>query len=242
VISTGVTSTGGATSSGSTSTGGQSSSESTSTGGQSSLESTSTGGQSSLESTSTGGQSSSESTSTGGQSSSESTSTGGQSSSESTSTGGQSSLESTSTGGQSSLESTSTGGQSSSESTSSETSSADNGGADKSKGVSGAPAAPVVQLISMPKQDLSGVIMVTVTEKTFSFSLPENLQSQIVNTGSTVKISMADGGSLPGWLKYNAETKTFAAKNAPNNGKPVNVVVIIDNVKWTISINNLVTQ
>jgi hypothetical protein len=192
--------------------------------------------------TSTGGATSSGSTSTGGQSSSESTSTGGQSSLESTSTGGQSSLESTSTGGQSSLESTSTGGQSSSESTSSETSSADNGGADKSKGVSGAPAAPVVQLISMPKQDLSGVIMVTVTEKTFSFSLPENLQSQIVNTGSTVKISMADGGSLPGWLKYNAETKTFAAKNAPNNGKPVNVVVIIDNVKWTISINNLVTQ
>ncbi len=94
----------------------------------------------------------------------------------------------------------------------------------------------------MPKQNLNGVITVSVSEKTFSFALPENLQSQIVNTGSNVKISMEDGAPLPGWLKYNAETKTFAATDAPINGAPVNVVVTIDNVKWTISINTLVTQ
>ncbi|MEI6652805.1 MAG: hypothetical protein WCL42_09560, partial [Chlorobiaceae bacterium] len=137
----------------------------------------------------------------------------------------------------------STSGTTSSETTSSETSSGDNApGADKSKGGRGATSAPVVQLISMPTQNLNGVITVSVSEKTFSFALPENMQSQIVNTGSKVKISMEDGARLPGWLKYNEETKTFSAKNAPISGAPVNVVVTIENVKWTISINTLATQ
>ena len=170
----------------------------------------------------------------------ETTSTGGTAATEETASTGSTAAtgEATSTGGTSS-----SGEMTSSESTSSETSSGDNvAGADKNKGSGGATTAPVVQLISLPKQDLNGLIKVMVTEKTYSFSLPENLQSQIENTGGSVKISMANGASLPGWLQYNTETKTFAAKNAPNNGKPVNVVVTIDNVKWIISINNLVTQ
>ena len=69
--------------------------------------------------------------------------------------------------------------------------------------------------------------------KGFKFAVPEELLPETIVTSAGSRTNMptlngvveravlSDGSPLPSWLKYDAETNTFSAKEIPAGAKPV---------------------
>jgi hypothetical protein len=98
----------------------------------------------------------------------------------------------------------------------------------------------VVSLVREPSSQASGVISVMVPQDMsagggFSFPLPEQIVAKA--DASSLSMRTADGGALPGWLKFNPETKSFTATSVPAGGLPIYIVVSIDGVETTIAIS-----
>jgi hypothetical protein len=71
--------------------------------------------------------------------------------------------------------------------------------------------------------------------RSFSFKIdPKMLANQPDNTSLT--ISQADGKPLPDWLRYEADTKTFTAKDIPAGAFPLQLKVGVGGQETTMVI------
>jgi hypothetical protein len=71
--------------------------------------------------------------------------------------------------------------------------------------------------------------------RSFSFEIdPKVLTNQPANTN--LKISQADGKPLPDWLRYEADTKTFTAKDIPASAFPLQLKVSVGGQETTMVI------
>jgi hypothetical protein len=87
----------------------------------------------------------------------------------------------------------------------------------------------------------NGLITVALSSETvapgrsFSFEIdPKMLANQPDNTSLT--ISQADGKPLPDWLRYEADTKTFTAKDIPAGAFPLQLKVGVGGQETTMVI------
>jgi len=66
----------------------------------------------------------------------------------------------------------------------------------------------------------------------FSFPLPAEIA-----THASITASLADGASLPHWLKFDAVNRNFVANAVPDGAFPMQVVVTIGHQKTMIVIS-----
>jgi len=98
-----------------------------------------------------------------------------------------------------------------------------------------------VSLVREPSVQQSGVIAVTVPKEMatsgtgFAFALPSQTTGTETSTPATV--TTVSGQTLPGWLKYSAETKSLVASAVPDGGLPITVVVHAGGTETTIVIS-----
>jgi hypothetical protein len=72
----------------------------------------------------------------------------------------------------------------------------------------------------------------------FSFPLPASMTNASSATAATaIKVTTSNGGELPAWLKFNAETKSFAVSAAPEGSFPLRVIVTINGESTTVVIS-----
>lgn len=88
----------------------------------------------------------------------------------------------------------------------------------------------------------SGIITVSVPKELaaagngFSFVLP----AQVAETGganTSIQVTTISGQSLPGWLTFNSETKTFVASAVPDGAFPMQVIVTVNGISTTIVVS-----
>ncbi|WP_198289147.1 two-partner secretion domain-containing protein [Methyloversatilis thermotolerans] len=101
-----------------------------------------------------------------------------------------------------------------------------------------------VSVVQSPSAKVSGVIAVAVPRETatsgtgFSFPLPDQVFEGVPSgKDAEVKVSLAGGGALPGWLRYVPATRSFSAAAVPDGAFPVQVVVTIGTQTTTIVIS-----
>jgi hypothetical protein len=70
----------------------------------------------------------------------------------------------------------------------------------------------------------------------FAFPLPEQIKSATTSVSSAEKVSLPDGAGLPGWLKYDRESKVFTASNVPSDGLPIKVLITAGGQSWIVDI------
>ena len=168
----------------------------------------------------------------GGGSSSGAISSGGNSSSSGGSSG--SSSNGVNIGGSTSVSQVQGGADSSSSSSSSGTTGA--AGGVGSGGVS-------VAMIRQPSLQQSGIVSVSVPKDMatagsgFSFPLPAQVANTATGGNAVITVMTVTGQSLPGWIKFNPETKTFVASAVPDGAFPMQVVVTVAGRSTTIVIS-----
>jgi hypothetical protein len=69
----------------------------------------------------------------------------------------------------------------------------------------------------------------------FVFPLPNQIADTVGD--STVRVTLADGSPLPRWLKYQPDTKTFAASTVPDGALPIQIIVSVAGRNTTIVIS-----
>ncbi|WP_298270670.1 GLUG motif-containing protein [Geobacter sp.] len=113
---------------------------------------------------------------------------------------------------------------------------------DTSTGISGGVDALSVTVVSPSTSQSSGMIAVTVPDSmaqpgsAFSFQLPEQAQELAATTSAAANASLANGESLPGWLRYNPESNTFFASDVPAGSLPCTIIVTVGEQSWTVAI------
>jgi len=92
-----------------------------------------------------------------------------------------------------------------------------------------------------PSVQQAGIIAVSVPREMatagagFTFPVPAQVAEAAGN--QQISASLVDGSPLPGWLSFNAETKTFIARAVPDSALPVQVVITIGSARVTIVIS-----
>jgi hypothetical protein len=87
-----------------------------------------------------------------------------------------------------------------------------------------------------------GLIVVEISESLaqpgsfFTFTLPAIIADQIEEYDYKVKLTLADGSSLPAWLQYDNDSKTFTAVNVPEGYLPVTIVLDFGGQNWKIEL------
>ncbi|MFH0788912.1 MAG: hypothetical protein V2B13_15045, partial [Pseudomonadota bacterium] len=67
--------------------------------------------------------------------------------------------------------------------------------------------------------------------------LPLNLARQIPKTGGSLKVTDASGKPLPGWIRYEASSKSFIVLNAPPGALPMEVAVTVSGKRTVLRIS-----
>jgi hypothetical protein len=99
-----------------------------------------------------------------------------------------------------------------------------------------------VSMTAPPTLQSSGIVTVTVPGSlvrpgaSFAFPLPEQIKSATTSVSSAEKVSLPDGAGLPGWLKYDRESKVFTASNVPSDGLPIKVLITAGGQSWIVDI------
>jgi hypothetical protein len=72
----------------------------------------------------------------------------------------------------------------------------------------------------------------------FSFPLPAQVtETANANTNTKIEVTTAAGKPLPSWLKFNPETKAFAASAVPDGAFPIQVIVIVGGNRTAVVIS-----
>lgn len=88
----------------------------------------------------------------------------------------------------------------------------------------------------------AGVIAVSVPKEMatagsgFSFPLPAQV-TESAGANAPVRVTTTAGDPLPGWLKFNPETKVFAASAVPDGAFPMQVVVTVAGTRTVVVIS-----
>ena len=70
----------------------------------------------------------------------------------------------------------------------------------------------------------------------FSFPLPAQV-TETANAKTKIEVTTATGKPLPSWLKFNPETKAFAASAVPDGAFPIQVIVIVGGNRTAVVIS-----
>ena len=100
----------------------------------------------------------------------------------------------------------------------------------------------VVTLARTASATVTGAVTVAVPKDAaatsgFSFGLPADIAGNKNVTTTTV-----DGGALPGWIKYDAQSNAFVATKVPAGGLPLTVVISSDGIKTSIVISTAIEE
>ena len=68
------------------------------------------------------------------------------------------------------------------------------------------------------------------------FALPVQVRKAVGS--DRVKVTVADGGALPLWLRYLPETQTFVAKRVPSGALPLKILVQAGARSWVVLVND----
>lgn len=104
-----------------------------------------------------------------------------------------------------------------------------------------------VSLVKESSVQQAGIITVSVPKKMatagsgFSFPLPSQVTDPTGNR-ALIQVTTATGESLPSWLSFNQETKTFFAAAIPDGAFPMQVIVIVGSVRTIIVISERTEQ
>lgn len=88
----------------------------------------------------------------------------------------------------------------------------------------------------------TGIITVSVPKEMatagsgFSFPLPAQVTDS-AGPNAAIRVTTISGAPLPGWLKFDPQTKAFVASAVPDGAFPLQVIVTIRNVRTTIVIS-----
>jgi hypothetical protein len=99
-----------------------------------------------------------------------------------------------------------------------------------------------VSLVKEPSVQQTGIITVSVPKEMatagsgFSFPLPAQVTDQ-ASANATIVVTTAAGQPLPGWLRFDAQTRSFVASAVPDGAFPMQAVVVIGGVRTTIVIS-----
>ena len=99
-----------------------------------------------------------------------------------------------------------------------------------------------VSLVKEPSVQQTGIITVSVPKEMatagsgFSFPLPAQVTDQ-ASANATIVVTTAAGQPLPGWVRFDAQTKSFVASAVPDGAFPMQVVVVIGGIRTTIVIS-----
>ncbi len=96
----------------------------------------------------------------------------------------------------------------------------------------------VVDTLVRPNSQVSGSVVVQVPRDNtgagggFSFAMPPEVVEAAA--GTTVLVTLAGGGEIPGWLEFNADTIEFAASAVPDGGLSIALRVTLGDREITI--------
>ncbi len=100
----------------------------------------------------------------------------------------------------------------------------------------------VVSIVSQPLASTSGPVLVqapkavALSDQGFSFVLPVTTATGQPSAADEVTVTLTNGGRLPSWLQYRADTKTFSAPAVPDGALPIEVLVRAGGRSWTLLI------
>ena len=69
----------------------------------------------------------------------------------------------------------------------------------------------------------------------FSFQLPAQVSAGIA-ANVPVAVTALDGKPLPSWLRYDNALRTFTARNVPDGGLPLRVIVNVGSLTYVVEI------
>jgi hypothetical protein len=101
----------------------------------------------------------------------------------------------------------------------------------------------VVNTIRVANRQTTGIVAVLVPKGSSSsgtgmmISLPEEATTLAAATQDTVKVSLANGASLPSWIKYLPEQKGLVLGAVPEGGLPVQVMLMVGNQRTVVQIS-----
>jgi len=101
----------------------------------------------------------------------------------------------------------------------------------------------VVNTIRVPNRQTTGIVAVLVPKGSSSsgtgmmISLPEEATTMAAATQNTVKVSLANGASLPSWIKYLPEQKGLVLGAVPEGGLPLQVMLMVGTQRTVVQIS-----
>jgi hypothetical protein len=96
------------------------------------------------------------------------------------------------------------------------------------------------ELKQLPQSSQTGVVAVSLPPETatagagFVFALPGEVVEQIT---TEVRVNLADGAPLPGWLRFVPETGEFVATAVPDGAFPIQVSLATGARQWLIVVS-----
>jgi hypothetical protein len=133
----------------------------------------------------------------------------------------------------------SAGGSSASGSSASSSSSGSAGGA----GTGGSTAGVLIDVRSTPSATSSLMAAVSLPKGTavigagFSFELPDTVKATVQQSNQQAQASLPDGGALPAWLKFDAQSLRFEASAVPDGAFPMQVVMTVGQQRVVVVIS-----
>ena len=97
-----------------------------------------------------------------------------------------------------------------------------------------------VTLVRGAAKTQAGMIAVDVPKQmiskgdNFSFPLPKAVAEVLAVGGASASVTAPDGSPLPGWLKYNGDSKSFDVSAAPAKDLPYELKIEVDGNRWTL--------
>ncbi len=117
------------------------------------------------------------------------------------------------------------------------------GGATSRGDISSA-GAIMVTLVSPSTPQAAGLINIKVSNQllysgsAFRISLPADVTDTMAATNTVGQFSLAGGASLPGWIKYDAQTKLFVVDQVPEGAFPLTVQIQVGDLSWDVVISS----
>jgi hypothetical protein len=100
-----------------------------------------------------------------------------------------------------------------------------------------------VNTIRVANRQTTGIVAVLLPKGSSSsgsgmvISLPEEATSLVAAAQETVKVSLANGATLPSWIKYLPDQKGLILGAVPEGGLPVQVVLTVGNQRTIVQIS-----
>ncbi|MEI7694920.1 MAG: hypothetical protein WCI64_04645 [Chlorobium sp.] len=100
-----------------------------------------------------------------------------------------------------------------------------------------------VQMVTLSTPQSSGLVTVAIPSEmlrsgtAFTILLPPEVSASVATTTVVERVSLEGGASLPSWIQYNVNTKSFSVDQAPEGALPLTVEVNVGDKRWTMVIS-----